>query len=248
MKGRQTMMVLTAVVALAMMITPSSLPKINGTHEPDEPYIKVTGKLLTDGKVAYKFERETDVSHAYTTDATKALQSWRTALQQGASPEAQWEFVRGEFKGVTDIVVKLVNDKEKKSFFCSRFAESGSQQNAMTMMLSALPLSLQPAFATSEEPMDSQRRSNVWVVYIGCGDQLFSHSNIQRQVAHVIGHGLGMGFAAEGAESVMCHYDGQAKCTISITPTTMDVRCVVLLYGTEGFQGKNIHQRPEFCT
>lgn len=243
MKGRQAAVVLTAVVVLTtIIIMPSSLSRINGSHAPDGGYIKVTGRLFPEPQVGYKFKVDNDVPRDYKADARGALASWQTAFANYA-PTGDWTFVRGEVKGVTDMVIRLSYDESNTSYFCTK--KAGIEPSEEADMLAFLPI-IASAYA---EPMDSPRRSSTWIIYVGCGDQLFSHSNIQRQVAHAIGHALGMGIT-RGTTSIMCHPKDadNNRCEVSQVPTSIDVRCVIRLYGEQGFVGPNAHTRPEFCT
>ncbi|MGH9921561.1 MAG: hypothetical protein ACRD38_02295 [Nitrososphaerales archaeon] len=228
----------TIVILITILVigTLTTVPFSSGIHKPDKPFITVTGKIQSKDQISYKFAKEPDVPFDYKNDAKNALQSWINLLNT-VEPDGDWTFVKGTVSGVTDIVVKLVYDETGNSFFCTNNNDIDEQSEDTGNFI-------QSAYA--EEPRDAQRRSSVWVIYVGCSNQMFSHSNIQRQVAHVIGHGLGLGSAYDNAHSIMCHYK-QSNCTVSTEPTEIDGMCIVRLYGSQGFPGNNVHIRPEFC-
>jgi len=228
-----TIVIVIAILVIGMLTT---VPFSLGIHKPDKPFIAVTGKIQPKDQISYKFVKEPDVPLNYKNDAKNALQSWVNLLNT-VEPDGDWTFVKGKFSGVTDIVVKLVYDETGNSFFCTKSNGIDNESEDAGNII-------QSAYA--EEPRDAQRRSSVWVIYVGCGNQMFSHSNIQRQVPHVIGHGLGLGSAYNNAHSIMCHYK-QPDCKVSIEPTEIDGMCIVRLYGAQGFPGNNAHIRPEFC-
>lgn len=228
-----TIVILITILVIGML---TSVPFSLGMHKPDKPFITITGKIQSKDQISYKFVKEPDVSLDYKNDAKKALQGWVNLLNT-VEPDGAWTFIKGKANGVTDIVVKLAYDETGNSFFCTKNNGIDDESEDAGNLI-------QSAYA--EERRDAQRRSSVWVIYVGCGDQMFSHSNIQRQVAHVIGHGLGLGSAHENAHSIMCHYD-QPNCKVSTEPTEIDGMCIVRLYGSQGFSGNNSHIRPEFC-
>jgi hypothetical protein len=213
------------------------------THEPTVPYIPVTRQIYERGApITYQITTIGGVPAEYKKVVHDGVKEWITNLKT-LEPAGNWNIKVGVLEGQPEWVFRLVYDAAASSSKCAKVL------NHSTTSSSSDTTKGYEAYGVTANadgfPVPEERRIHVFPIYVGCADFYFSTTEIKKSAMHIVGHALGLGTAVKTDKSIMCH---DVKCVRPDKPTSLDLRCIIALYGTDGFAVPQTHIRPVFCT